>query len=99
MSSGSTDRKNDGIGEDGVLIDAPYISQLGTYPTGCEAVSAVMALQHLGIDITVDEFIDRYLDLGTEPWTAEDGTMYGGDPWETFLGNPREASGWDVMLP
>lgn len=102
VSSSDPDLKNDtgdDAGEDSVLIDAPYISQLGTYPTGCESVSAVMALQHLGIDITVDEFIDRYLDLGTEPWTAEDGTMHGGDPWETFLGNPREASGWGCYAP
>ena len=28
------------------------------YPTGCESVSAVMALQYAGVDITVDTFID-----------------------------------------
>lgn len=82
-----------------VLLDVPYVSQLGQYPTGCESVSAVMALQHLGISITVDEFIDNYLDLGIEPWTAENGQMYGGDPWEAFLGDPREASGWGCYAP
>lgn len=86
-------------GGDGILLDVPYISQLGAYPTGCESVSAVMALQHLRIDITVDDFIDQYLDLGVEPWTSENGIMYGGDPWETFLGNPREASGWGCYAP
>ncbi len=99
------DLKNDmgdaeeGNGGNGALLDVPYISQLGAYPTGCESVSAVMALQHLGIDITVDDFIDQYLDLGTEPWTSEDGVMYGGDPWKTFLGDPREASGWGCYAP
>lgn len=82
-----------------VIMDVPYISQLGRYPTGCESVSAVMALQYFGIPITVDEFIDGYLDLGSEPWTAESGVMYGGDPWETFLGDPREASGWGCYAP
>lgn len=82
-----------------VLLDAPYISQLGVYPTGCESVSAVMALQYLGIDITVDQFIDDYLDLGSEPWLSDSGAMYGGDPWKTFLGDPREASGWGCYAP
>lgn len=86
-------------GTGAALLDVPYISQLGQYPTGCESVSTVMALQYLGIEITVDEFIDNYLDLGTEPWTAENGEMYGGDPWETFLGDPREASGWGCYAP
>ena len=30
------------------LIKAPYISQEGKYPTGCESISAVMLLNYLG---------------------------------------------------
>ena len=40
VSSSDPDLKNDtgdDAGEDSVLIDAPYISQLGTYPTGMPA--------------------------------------------------------------
>ncbi|MBR4881283.1 MAG: C39 family peptidase, partial [Clostridia bacterium] len=48
-------------------IDVTYINQLDDYPNGCEAVSTVMALSYLGIDISVDDFIDRYLDMGDTP--------------------------------
>ena len=41
-----------------VCIDVPYIDQSKLYPTGCESVSTVMLLRFLGIDITVDEFIN-----------------------------------------
>ena len=30
------------------IIDAPFISQMPNYPTGCESVATVMALQHAG---------------------------------------------------
>ena len=40
------------------VLDAPFIDQREKYPTGCESVSAVMALQYAGVDITVEEFID-----------------------------------------
>ena len=42
-----------------VCIDVPYIDQSKLYPTGCESVSTVMLLRFLGIDITVDEFIEN----------------------------------------
>ena len=45
-----------------VCIDVPYIDQSKLYPTGCESVSTVMLLRFLGIDITVDEFIEKYLE-------------------------------------
>ena len=44
------------------IIDAPYIYQNFDYPNGCESVSTVMALQKAGINISVDSFIDNYLD-------------------------------------
>ena len=47
-----------------VKIDVPYISQKGKYPTGCESVSTVMLLQFLGYDISVDTFIENYLESG-----------------------------------
>ena len=43
-----------------VCIDVPYIDQSKLYPTGCESVSTVMLLRFLGIDITVDEFIEKF---------------------------------------
>ena len=43
------------------IIEAPYIDQSVSYPTGCESVSATMLLQYLGYEITVDEFIRNYV--------------------------------------
>ncbi len=64
------------------LIDAPFISQVGMYPTGCESVSAVMALQYQGLDITVDEFIKTYLEKGPKANFDPD-ICFGGDPYSS----------------
>lgn len=81
------------------VIDAPFIDQRDKYPTGCESVTAVMALQYAGVDITVEEFIDNYLPQGSAPYTREDGTLVGADPWKVFLGSPYEESGWGCYAP
>lgn len=81
------------------VIDAPFIDQRDKYPTGCESVTAVVALQYAGVDITVEEFIDNYLPQGNAPYTREDGTLVGADPWKVFLGSPYEESGWGCYAP
>lgn len=75
------------------MIDAPFIGQTELYPTGCESTTAVMALQYFGVNISIDDFIDNYLDLGTAPYEY-DGNLYGDSPWDCFLGSPYEGSGW-----
>ena len=70
------------------IIDAPFISQLPNYPTGCESVSAVMALQYAGVNISVDTFIDKYL--------YKTGVIF--DPNESFGGDPR-GSGYGCYSP
>ena len=47
-------------------IQVPYIDQSVKYPTGCESVSAVMLLQYLGYEISVDEFISKYLEYASK---------------------------------
>lgn len=71
------------------IIQAPFISQLGKYPTGCESVITVMALNHIGIDISVDKFIDSYLTKTGVPF----------DPNISFGGNPRYTSGYGCYAP
>lgn len=71
------------------IIQAPFISQLGKYPTGCESVTTVMALNHIGIDISVDKFIDSYLTKTGVPF----------DPNISFGGNPRYTSGYGCYVP
>ena len=77
------------------IIDVPYISQNGGYPNGCESVSTVMALRYAGIDISVDTFIDSYLNRAAKPTIGGSGpdvdVAYGGDP--------RTKDGWGCNSP
>ncbi len=77
-------------------IDVPYINQTEKYPNGCEAVSTVMALQYMDIDITVDEFIDGYLDMGDIPKPKD---KIGPDPDKVYCGDPCSDKGWGCNSP
>ena len=72
-------------------LSVPYISQVNSYPTGCESVSTVMALNFMGNSITVDDFIDKYLDKS--PY------IHNFDPNECFGGDPRSSSGMGCWSP
>ncbi|MBS5344294.1 MAG: C39 family peptidase [Clostridium sp.] len=63
------------------IIDAPFISQMPDYPTGCESVATVMALQHAGINKTVLSFINSYLYRTSVPFDPN--ISFGGDPRDT----------------
>lgn len=89
----------DTISHGKILENVPFISQLGAYPTGCESVSTVMALQYLGADISVDRFIDDYLPRGDIPVSDESGEFHGSDPWAVFPGDPRSEEGWGCFAP
>ena len=77
------------------IIDAPFIYQEDNYPNGCESVSAVMALQYLNFDISVNEFIDVYLDTADYPVVGG----IGEDPNVFYLGDPRSKLGWGCFSP
>ena len=81
------------------MIDVDYINQVKKYPTGCESVSTVMALNHVGIDITVDEFIDDYLPRAKNPRKNSKGKRVGSDPNEFFIGNPYTDEGYGCFAP
>ncbi|MFI3324709.1 MAG: C39 family peptidase [Clostridia bacterium] len=76
-----------------IIENMDYINQVEDYPTGCESVASVMALNYMGIDISVDTFIDDYLDCGNSPYYSGN-VLYAADPWEAFIGNPRSSSGY-----
>ena len=82
---------------DMVRIKAPYLDQSKSFPTGCESVSAVMLLHFLGYDISVNEFIDRYLDLQEFEWG--NGELYGPDPRNYFCGSPYDAESFGCYAP
>lgn len=82
-----------------IIEGVPFISQLIVYPTGCESVSAVMALQYLGWDGTCEKFIDELLPKGKAPEDLPDGSTLGDDPWEVFPGDPYSQDGWGCFIP
>lgn len=79
------------------LINAPYIDQTKDWPTGCESVSTVMLLQYLGIDITVENFVDQYLEKA--PLYEKNGQLYGPNPWEVFAGSPKDDGSMGCYAP
>ncbi|MGN0452179.1 MAG: C39 family peptidase [Ruminococcus sp.] len=81
-----------------IIEGVPVIAQYPEYPTGCESVSAVMAMQYLGDEITVGEFVDNYLDKNGE-FYFEGGKKYGPDPYRYFIGSPRSNSAFGCMAP
>lgn len=81
------------------FMDAPFIDQREKYPTGCESVSAVMALQYLGMEITPEGFIDSYLPRGNAPYIDGEGELVGCDPRKAFPGDPYSHQGWGCYAP
>ena len=78
-------------------IDVPYLDQSQAAPTGCESVSAVMLLNWLGVDISIREFIDRYLDKAD--FQTRGGILYGPDPREAFAGDPYDPEAMGCYAP
>lgn len=72
-----------------IIENVGHICQLDKWPNGCESVSAVMALNFFGIDVSVDYFIDNYLEMSALPF----------DPYKTYGGNPRDGSGFGCYAP
>lgn len=81
------------------LLNVPFIDQRQKYPTGCESVAAVMAMQYYGMSITPEQFIDKYLDKGVTPYRDANGDLFGDDPRKVFLGNPYSKKGWGCWAP
>lgn len=79
-------------------ISVPPLSQWPEYPTGCESVTAVMALRYAGETITVADFIDNYLPKSAK-YYFKDGVRYGPDPYKVFIGSPRTAASYGCMAP
>lgn len=59
-------------------------------PTGCESVSTVAVLQHYGVDITIDEFINNFLPC--KEFYKIESKVYGANPHEYFAGNPYKTA-------
>ena len=87
--------ENVGIPEK-LIENVPLISQFPKYPTGCESVSAVMALNYSGNSISAEEFINNYLPKNRD-FRMENGKLSGPSPYEYFIGNPKSPSSYGCM--
>ncbi len=83
---------------DKLIKNVPLIHQFPEFPTGCESVSAVMALKYFGENITVTSFVEEYLPKNRSFYYA-DGKKYGPDPKEYFIGDPKTAASFGCMAP
>ncbi|MCU6760883.1 Uncharacterized protein conserved in bacteria [uncultured Roseburia sp.] len=79
------------------LINVPYLDQTCEAPTGCESVTAVMLLRYLGRQISIQEFVDEYLEK--EDFKEIDGEVWGPDPYEKFAGNPYDSDSMGCYAP
>ncbi len=79
-----------------VVLNTPYLSQAG-FPTGCESASAVMLLQAAGYSASIGGFIDNALDIGYLRY--DNNTLYGPDPNQAFIGDPRSSHGYGCYAP
>lgn len=80
-----------------VKIEVPYIDQSVKFPTGCESVSAVMLLQFLGYSVSVEEFIEKYLEC--RAFETRNGELYGPDPNRYFCGSPYDEDSFGCYAP
>ncbi len=72
-------------------VNVEYINQMPDWPTGCESVSTVMALNSIGVAITVDQFIKDY--LPQKGLDGRSGVLTGPDPNAFFIGDPHVKPG------
>lgn len=81
----------------GKIITMDYINQSGRWPTGCESVSAVMVLNYLGVLVTVDEFIEKYIEC--VPFEQRFGQRFGANPYQCFAGSPYDSDAFGCYAP
>ncbi|WP_346930980.1 C39 family peptidase [Clostridium sp.] len=96
-SSNGVELSGENYSEQCKFISVPYISQAGGYPTGCEIVSASMLLQYYEYNVSVDEFIDNYLESSF--LEEVNGDLYGPNPNEVFVGDPRSVYSYGCYAP
>lgn len=82
--------------EEPPVLEVPALSQ-ADWPTGCESVSAVMALNWAGADLTVEDFVYGYLPMD-ELWTDAGGRLCGPSPADAFIGDPA-GQGYGCFAP
>ena len=85
-----------GAASPGPSLDVMEYCQYSDYPTGCEIVSLYMLLHFYGVQVTVDQIIDR-LPLGAQPYDDALGVRHGANPEREFVGDPRNQISYGVF--
>lgn len=80
------------------ITGIPCLYQYPRFPTGCESISAVMALRFAGVEISEDEFVDRCLPKSNR-FGYVNGRYRGPDPNRFFVGSPRNGGSFGCMAP
>lgn len=78
------------------IIQVPYISQKGSYITGCELVSTTMVLNYYKYYVTVKDVAERTPKSSLQ---QKDGKTYGSNPSQSFIGDPTSSSGFGCFAP
>lgn len=89
-----------------VLLTVPMVSQLPSYPTGCEAASATMLLKYYGYNVGIGTLVSAIPRENLYEETLPDGTVrvYGPSIYQKFVGDPRqtytsETPGYGAFAP
>ena len=83
------------VPENAVIGDFPEIYQEPELPTGCEITAMAMALHYYGFGVDKMDLALNYLPkLPLEFYYGEDGTLYGNDMKNYFLGDPTTQEGF-----
>lgn len=80
-----------------VVINVNNILQNPQLPTGCEAVSLTILLNHLGFKVDKMTIAEKY--LPKQEFYTKNGVLYGADVANTFAGDPRNTYSYGCFAP
>lgn len=75
-------------------LDVTWIDQEPDLPTGCEITAATMMLDYYGFSASNVDLNEYLAQTDTIDLHYENGTQYGPDPNEFFIGDTASESGW-----
>lgn len=79
-------------------IKVKHYTQSEEMPTGCEIVSTRMVLEYYGMDkFSYSDLLSHVTRCDLK--VSKDGKLYGKSPFEAFIGNPKENSGFGCYPP
>ncbi len=90
-------KKEEDLAKNRVVINVDNILQLPQLPTGCEAVSLTILLNHLGFKVDKMTIAEKY--LPKQAFYMKNGVLYGANVVNTFAGDPRTSYSYGCFAP